>query len=130
MYTFLLFLLFLLFLFWLYIDIKDYHINRNRYNVLPVGKLTLIKTNEYRDENGIRWLKRGFLHSLLHNPFKYYVFETYDSKIESSSEFIVLKTNFDTYNAITFEPSSFNYYSSFRFPVKHFFTDVIPFLFF
>ncbi len=87
MYTF---LLFLLFLFWLYIDIKDYHINRNRYNVLPVGKLTLIKTNEYRDENGIRWLKRGFLHSLLHNPFKYYVFETYDSKIESSSEFIVL----------------------------------------
>jgi hypothetical protein len=101
-----------------------YHLNRNKYNVLPVGGLTLVKNNEYRDENGILWRKRGFFNSLLHNPFKYYVFETYDIKKISSSEVKILKTDFGF--KPTFQTSSFNYYSSYRFPVKHFFADVLP----
>jgi hypothetical protein len=87
--------------------------------------LTRIKHNKYRDENGIVWIKRGFLNSLLHNPFKYYVFETYDTQNPSSSEVKILKTHFDA-QEMKFQPSSFNYYSSFRFPVQHFFADVLP----
>jgi hypothetical protein len=120
-------LFFLFFLFFLY---KTYHVNRNKYNVLPVGRLTLIKHNKYRDENGILWIKRGFFKSVFHNPFKYYVFETYDTQTPSSSEVKILKSHFDA-KQMTFQPSSFNYYSSFRFPVQHFFADVLPiFIFF
>lgn len=105
-----------------------YHLNRNKYNIPPVGGLKLVKNNEYRDENGIRWLKRDFLNSLLHNPFKYYVFETYDIKKKSSSEVKILKSDFGFKQ--TFQPSSFNYFSSYRFPVYHFFTDVLPVILF
>lgn len=101
-----------------------YHLNRNKYNIPPVGRLVLVKHNDYRDENGILWRKRGFFNSLLHNPFKYYVFETYDIEKNSSSEVKILKTDFG-FNQ-PFQPSSFNYYSSYRFPVKHFFADVLP----
>ena len=102
-----------------------YHLNRNKYNIPPVGGLKLVKNNEYRDANGILWRKRGFFNSLLHNPFKYYVFETYDIKKNSSSEVKILKTDFG-FNKGRFQPSSFNYFSSYRFPVYHFFADVLP----
>ena len=116
---------------WLF-KIKTYHVNRNQYNVLPVGRFAHIKNNEYRDANNILWLKRGFFNSLLHNPFKYYVFETYDTQKKSSSEVKILKTDFDTLNIdrFPFQSSSFNYYSSFRYPVQHFFADVLPIIFF
>lgn len=108
-----------------YSKIKTYHKNRNRYNTLPVGGLTHVKNNTYRDANGITWIKRSFTKSLLHNPWQYYVFETYDAGEPSSSEVTVLKTDFD--NGITrFHPSSFNYYSSLRFPVRHALADVLP----
>ena len=105
-----------------------YHLNRNKYNIPPVGGLKLVKNNknnEYRDANGILWRKRGFFNSLLHNPFKYYVFETYDITKNSSSEVKILKTDFG-FNKGRFQASSFNYFSSYRFPVKHFFADVLP----
>lgn len=122
---------FLLSLLWLYFKIKTYHVNRNQYNVLPVKPLSHIKNNEYRDANNILWIKRGFYNSLLHNPFKYYVFETYDTQKKSSSEVKILKTDFDRFQPFQpFQPSSFNYYSSFRFPVQHFFADVLPIIFF
>ena len=123
---------FLLSLLWLYFKIKTYHVNRNQYNVLPVKPLSHIKNNEYRDANNILWIKRGFYNSLLHNPFKYYVFETYDTQKKSSSEVKILKTDFDTLNIdrFPFQSSSFNYYSSFRYPVQHFFADVLPIIFF
>jgi len=127
---------FLLSLLSLYFKIKTYHVNRNRYNVLPVKPLSHIKNNEYRDANNILWIKRGFYNSLLHNPFKYYVFETYDTQKKSSSEVKILKTDFDRLTNDRFQPfqpfqpSSFNYYSSFRFPVQHFFADVLPIIFF
>ena len=129
---FLLSLLSLLSLLWLYFKIKTYHVNRNQYNVLPVKPLSHIKNNEYRDANNILWIKRGFYNSLLHNPFKYYVFETYDTQKKSSSEVKILKTDFDTLNIdrFPFQSSSFNYYSSFRYPVQHFFADVLPIIFF
>ena len=100
------------------------HINRNQYNVFPVGELRHIKNNHYIDNNDIIWVKRSFLSSALHNPFKYYVFETYDITKNSSSEVKILKTDFGFKQ--TFQPSSFNYYSSYRFPVYHFFADVLP----
>ena len=114
----------------LYVCYSYYSYYSYKYNVPPVGRLTLIKHNKYRDENGLLWIKRGFLNSLFHNPFKYYVFETYDTQNPSSSEVKILKSHFDA-KQMTFQPSSFNYYSSFRFPVQHFFADVLPiFIFF
>jgi hypothetical protein len=101
------------------------HINRNQYNQFPIGKLSLIKDDEFIDESGILWVKRGFLNSILHNPFKYYIFETYDKTKISSSEVEILKRDFDKGNQ-NFSPSSFNYYSSFNYPISHFFADILP----
>jgi hypothetical protein len=101
------------------------HINRNKYNIFPVGKLRHIKGNEYIDYNNVIWIKRGFFTSLLHNPFKYYVFETYNPQQISSSEVDVLKTDFDN-GLQRFNPTSFNYYSSFNSPISHFFADILP----
>lgn len=101
------------------------HINRNQYNQFPIGKLSLIKDDDFIDESGILWVKRGFLNSILHNPFKYYIFETYDKTKISSSEVEILKRDFDKGNQ-NFSPSSFNYYSSFNYPISHFFADILP----
>lgn len=101
------------------------HINRNQYNEFPIGKLSLIKDDEFIDESGILQVKRGFLNSILHNPFKYYIFETYDKTKISSSEVEILKRDFDKGNQ-NFSPSSFNYYSSFNYPISHFFADILP----
>ena len=101
------------------------HINRNQYNQFPIGKLSLIKDDDFIDESGILWIKRGFLNSILHNPFKYYIFETYDKTKISSSEVEILKRDFDEGNQ-NFSPSSFNYYSSFNYPISHFFADILP----
>ena len=95
------------------------HINRNQYNQFPIGKLSLIKDDEFIDESGILWVKRGFVNSILHNPFKYYIFETYDKTKISSSEVEILKSDFDKGNQ-KFKPSSFNY------PISHFFADILP----
>jgi hypothetical protein len=123
----------ILFIFILFIFIMNYskfpsyseHINRNKYNVSPVGNLRYINGNKYVDQNNIIWIKRGFLNSLLHNPIKYYVFETYDTNKQASSEVEVLKQDFDNGNQ-KFNSSSFNYYSSFNSPISHFFADVLP----
>lgn len=101
------------------------HINRNKYNICPVGHLIHLKGDKYIDQNNIIWIKRGFFTSLLHNPFQYYVFETYDVKKQSSSEVEILKKDFDNGNQF-FKPTSFNYYSSFNSPLSHFFADVLP----
>lgn len=121
------YMFYILLILFLYFKImKDHHLNRNKYNIPPVGRLSLIRNNTYRDENGILWIKRGFFKSVLHNPFKYYVFESYDSQKTDSSEIKILKTDFDNGSQATFLPSSYNYYSSLRFPVYHFFADVLP----
>jgi len=101
------------------------HINRNKYNIFPVGHLIQVKDDKYIDQNNIIWIKRGFFTSLLHNPFQYYVFETYDIKKQGSSEVEILKKDFDNGNQ-NFKPTSFNYYSSFNSPLSHFFADVLP----
>ena len=76
--------LFILYKYYDKIPSKFVHINRNKYNVFPVGNLTHIKDNKYTDKNNIIWIKRGFFNSLLHNPNIKYVFETYDiNKISS-----------------------------------------------
>ena len=101
------------------------HINRNKYNISPIGPLRHIKGNKYIDYNNVIWIKRGFFKTLLHNPFKYYIFETYSPQQISSSEVEILKKDFD--NGIqNFKISSFNYYSSFNSPISHFFADVFP----
>jgi len=101
------------------------HINRNKYNIFPVGRLIHVKDDKYIDQNNIIWIKRGFFTSLLHKPFQYYVFETYDVKKQGSSEVEILKKDFDNGNQ-NFKPTSFNYYSSFNSPLSHFFADVLP----
>lgn len=129
-FTMLLIIIILIFIVILYqnynkIPSKETHINRNKYNIFPVGQLTHIKDNEYIDNNGIIWIKRNFLASLFHNPFQYYIFETYDINKISSSEVTVLKTEFDS-GYQNFKPASYNFYSSFIFPISHTFADIIP----
>ena len=85
-----------------------YHINRNKYNVFPAGKLIHVKDNTYVDNNGIIWIRRFFINSIFHNPFENYVFETYDPNKTSSSEVEVLKSDFDN-NHQNFKPASYNY---------------------
>lgn len=122
-----LFIIILLIFYFNYSKIPSFedHVNRNKNNVLPLGKLTNIKDNKYLDENNIIWIKRGFMASLLHNPLKYYIFEEYNSKKQSSSEAEILKKNFDNGKQF-FKPASFNYYSSINSPLSHFFADVLP----
>ena len=131
---FYLFILFLMFLFILLlknyhkIPTKIQHINRNKTNILPVGKLMLIKNNVdeyYLDENNIKWKKRTFLRNLTHNPFKNYTFETYSPNYIYSSEATITIANFEN-GIMRFKPESFNYYSSYFYPVSHFFADVLP----
>lgn len=110
------------------IPTKIEHINRNKTNILPVGKLTLIPNNGdeyYLDENNIKWKKRTFFRNLLHNPFKNYTFETYCPNDISSSEATITITDFEN-GIMRFKPESFNYYSSYYSPVSHFFADVLP----
>lgn len=110
------------------IPTKIQHINRNKMNILPVGKLVLIPNNGdeyYLDENNIKWKKRTFFKNLLHNPFKNYTFETYNPDDISSSEATITITDFEN-GIMRFKPESFNYYSSYYSPVSHFFADVLP----
>ena len=110
------------------IPTKKQHINRNKMNILPVGKLTLIPNNGdeyYLDENNITWKKRTFFRNLLHNPFKNYTFETYCPNDISSSEATITISDFEN-GIMRFKPESFNYYSSYYSPVSHFFADVLP----
>jgi hypothetical protein len=110
------------------IPTKIQHINRNKMNILPVGKLMLIPNNGdeyYLDENNIKWKKRTFFRNLLHNPFKNYTFETHYPDDISSSEATITITDFEN-GIMRFKPESFNYYSSYYSPVSHFFADVLP----
>lgn len=101
------------------------HRFRNKHNILPARKLKLVKEPYYIDENHITWIKRAFLHSIFHNPFKHYTFETIDSKKISSSEAIILASDFDK-GRMRFKNGTFNYYSSYTHPISHFFADVLP----
>ena len=110
------------------IPTKLQHINRNKTNILPVGKLILITNNGddyYLDENNIKWKKRVFFRNLLHNPFKNYTFETYNPDDISSSEATITITDFEN-GIMRFKTGSFNYYSSYYSQVSHFFADVLP----
>jgi len=104
---------------------KKEHMNRNRFNIMPVGNLRQVKDNIYIDENRIIWLRRNFFQTILHNPFSNYIFETYDKNNISSSEVQVDKSLFNN-GKQNFIPSSFNYYSSFQYPISHLFSDVLP----
>ena len=110
------------------IPTKIQHINRNKTNILPLGKLMLIPNNGdeyYLDENNIKWKKRKFFRNLLHNPFKNYTFETYSPNDIYSSEATITITDFEN-RIMRFKPESFNYYSSYHNPVSHLFADVLP----
>jgi len=101
------------------------HINRNRTNILPKGRIRARKGDYYLDENNIKWKKRTFFRNLLHNPFKNYTFETYEPNYIFSSEATITIADFEK-EIIRFKPESFNYYSSYYSPVSHFFADVLP----
>ena len=110
------------------IPTKIQHINRNKTNIIPVGKLMLIPNNGddyYLDENNIKWKKRTFFRNLTHNPFKNYTFETYSSNDIYSNEATITINDFEN-GIMRFKPESFNYYSSYHDPVSHVFADVIP----
>jgi len=104
--------------------LKEHRV-RNKHNILPAKKLKLVKDPYYVDDDNITWKKRTFLHSIFHNPLKNYTFETMNSKKVSSSEAIILASDFDK-GRMRFKNGSFNYYSSYTHPVSHFFADVLP----
>jgi len=105
------------------IPTRTQHINRNKTNILPAGKLRLSKGGYYLDENNIKWKKRTFFRNLLHNPFRNYTFETYYPNY--SSEATITIADFEK-GIMRFKPESFNYYSSYDSPVSHFFADILP----
>lgn len=110
-----------------YDEIPTYkeHVYRNKHNVLPEKKLTLVKDNIYIDDNRIIWMKQYFYQNLFHNPFDNYTFESVNEKKESSSEAVIRKRDFDK-GKMKFKNGSFNYYSSYKHPIDHFFADVLP----
>lgn len=108
-----------------YIPSYKEHVERNKHNIMPKGSLKLMKEDLFQDDNGIIWRRRNFWQSLLHEPFHYYVFEEYNAKKQSSSEFVILKKDFDK-GIKNYQEASYNYYSSFFSPTKHFFADVFP----
>ena len=104
------------------------HANRNKRNIIPLGKLRLISNNGdeyYLDVNNIKWKKRTFIRNLLHNPFKNYTFETYYPNVIYSSESTITISDFDK-GIMKFKPQSFNYYSSYYHPLSHIFADILP----
>ena len=123
--TFVFFSLILLYVNYIKIPSLRDHIRRNQYNIFPAGELIQYDKNKYIDEDEIIWVKRGVLHSLFHNPFKYYVFESYDPETQYSFEVKAVKYEFDKGIQI-FRFGSFNFYSSMTHPVSHFFADVLP----
>jgi len=128
------FLLILLF-FFLYIFLRIHifipsfkqHIERNKDNIFPKGKLILLNKDKklYNDESNIIWYKRNFFESIFHNPFKNYIFEEYNEDKFSSSEVEILKDDFNK-GLTTYKLSSYNYYSSIFYKIQHFFADVLP----
>ena len=108
-----------------YIPSYNEHTNRNINNILPYGKLKHIKSNKYQDEKGIIWLKRSWFQSIFHEPNKYYVFESDNPNLNSSYEAVILQRDFDN-NIYKFDHGTYNYSSSFRHPIKHFFSDMLP----
>jgi hypothetical protein len=62
---------------------------------------------------------------LLHNPFKYYVFESYDPAREYSFEVEAIKEDFDK-GIQKFRFGTFNFYSSITHPMSHIFADILP----
>jgi hypothetical protein len=105
------------------------HMNRNQNNQLPSGNLSPSNGNKntFVDEAGTVWISRSFLFSLLHNPFKYYVFESHDPTRPSSFEVEAPKDYFDA-GFQTFRFASFNFFSSNIHPTSHLFADVLPIL--
>jgi len=104
------------------------HANRNKPNILPVGKLRVIPNNGdeyYLDDNNIKWKKRSFIRNLLHNPCKNCTFETYYPNVISSSETTITISDFNN-GIMKFKPQSFNYYSSYYHPISHIFADILP----
>jgi hypothetical protein len=101
------------------------HLNRNKYNKRPTGNLTFVKDNQYIDDDGVTWLKRSFNNSTFHDPHNNYTFESYDEPNKSSSEVTINIRDFENGNH-NFKTSTFNYYSSFRYPLEHMFADVLP----
>jgi hypothetical protein len=119
---------------WDNIPSREDHKSRNKRNVLPLGKLRHIKDNIYIDESGVAWIKRPYYRNLLHNPLKYYTFETAIDATKgttskntstSTSEASILISDFEK-GKMNFEDESYNYYSSFDHPVSHFFADMLP----
>ena len=116
-------ILFLILIYFL-VPSREKHKIRNKNNKLPVGNL-VPTGNLYRDSVGQKWVKRPYLFSLLHNPNKNYIFETYDTTIISSSEAIAERKLFDSGTQI-FTAGTFNYYSPFQNPLMHLFSDILP----
>lgn len=103
------------------------HMNRNQNNQLPAGKLSPSNKNTYVDEAGTVWIRRTFLLSILHNPLKYYVFESHDPTCQSSFEVEATKTDFDA-GFQSFRFATYNFFSSNIHPLSHFFADILPIL--
>ena len=126
-FIFSVFSLIIFFKIYFYIPSFKKHIERNKQNILPKGKLRLFNKdkNLYNDEANVIWYKRQFVESIFHNPFKNFVFEEYNEDIITSSEVEILKEDFNK-GFTTYKPGSYNYYSSIFYPVRHFFADILP----
>ncbi len=128
---------------------SDYHLNRNKNNVLPLGKLSFIETQTYSDEMGKVWVLQPNNENQFHQPnntyfidfkFPYSILEN-APKFNSNYPFLkllcqqqdgssyeaILKPN-NEYLTTGKERGTFNYASPEGIwgTAKHIFLDVIP----
>ena len=47
---------------------SEYHLNRNKHNKLPIGNLTLLEKNIYKDEAGLHWELQPHIKNKFHQP--------------------------------------------------------------
>jgi hypothetical protein len=107
------------------------HVERNKHNKKPTGKLLLIdnEKNLYQDEANVIWYRRPFWKSVCHHPFENYVLEEYNEKSESSSEVEIKREDLDR-GVYHYKTATFNYYSSIFHPLRHVVADVLPSIFY
>lgn len=118
---------------------KQLHVNRNHYNLLPVGDLISKRPDVYADTDGNLWNKMPWYFTMFHNPVKNIKLIHYDITMckngVGSSEIIVPKKNVkqtpnghpNTIKHGSWKIGSYNYrdiYTTSRW--EHFVADVLP----
>ncbi len=141
-------LIFILFVSILIIGHSDWHLNRNKHNKLPEGRLKHLKDDIYTDETGLIWELKPHIKNKFHQPDQESEMVnnpypnvggtlTFDpenpylkflSKIDNNGSYEAILQPNGKYLTEGPQQGSYNYGhpSGFLGSIKHFFLDMIP----